>query len=153
MKCKELLGEIFYEITQGSEETQNSSLVMDSRKVKEGAYAQSYWEQGKNREKRDNKGKGCLRSQAFNGPTGVVQAAVEKTVVQAAGLSLPEFHRGRNNPVASPEIRQGNFTLKKLLLGLFKLLQEQLTRRNDLALPRHPGSKLALPGAAGKIAG
>ncbi len=37
MKCKELLGEIFYEITQGSEETQISSLVMDSRKVKEGA--------------------------------------------------------------------------------------------------------------------
>ena len=37
MKCKELLGEISYEITQGSEETQISSLVMDSRKVKEGA--------------------------------------------------------------------------------------------------------------------
>ena len=35
MKCKELLGEISYEITQGSEETQISSLVMDSRKVKE----------------------------------------------------------------------------------------------------------------------
>ncbi len=36
MKCKELLGEISYEITQGSEETEISSLVMDSRKVKEG---------------------------------------------------------------------------------------------------------------------
>ena len=55
-----------------------------------------------------------------------MHAAVEKTVMQAAGLSLPEFNGAGNHPVTAPEIRQGDFALKEFLPGLFKFLQEQL---------------------------
>ena len=47
-------------------------------------------------------------------------AAVEKPVMEPIGASLPELKADRLNPVAAPEVRQGNFLVEKTSPSSFR---------------------------------
>ena len=73
----------------------------------------------------------CSGGKPFQRPGAVWLPAVEETVVETAGLPLPEFDGAGRNPIAAPEVGQGDLALEKFALHLFQFLQQQLAGAKD----------------------
>ncbi len=73
--------------------------------------------------------------------------------MQAVLATLPEFNPLRHYPVATPEVRHGDFTFTELLPQCARLLEQQGTGRYGPTLARSPGRNLALPRPGDEVSG
>ena len=84
-----------------------------------------------------------LRGKTLDLPAVVVLAGVKEAVVDAVFSALPEFDGLRNNLVAAPEWRQGNFFAGELLFYIVPLERQEFSRGDRLALRGRPSADLA----------
>ena len=75
-------------------------------------------------------------------PAAVVLAGVQEAVVDAVFSALPELDGLRNDSVAAPERRRGDFFVGKFLFYIVPLDRQEFSRGDLLALRGRPSADL-----------
>src|SRR5262245_2166197 len=79
----------------------------------------------------------------LNRPGAVGLQAIEKTIMQPVGATLPKLYFGGDDAVTAPERGQRYLTIRKFALYFRPFHLQHLAGRDNTALGRDPGCQLA----------